>query len=478
MYVNKMSGIVFVMALNNDAPFVHSFVRSSSGLAKHMIVCLSPSLTNASKVVDTTEQELRHCSELYSIPMTIHYAEEKDFVKYNSKNPDAYFEQLLKLVQSFPSTSLSPFQAVMFTHLECVLVHKIYTPSDLQTILEQPRQKIPLFADSFPSLVPTLTLRENISTTELKSFLETGGVIPIPRTAIHLQKCSSNELSSRRCYKDGLTSSSWETCLCIWLGGLSSDYDCGWLCVEIVRLCRKYGDTFTSTVMCQMAMDLSTITPSLLLEVIHVLTAESESRNILEAVVKALNVFQVYYDAPICARIFQRLKYFDTHLVDKLSRSPPALAESLVLPVIKQSFDRRNLCLRMDDDQQEQQTVSVQFNNYPKILSWFKTGQGCKHPDSLFIWMLSSLIAEDDCSYYIVWCINSNNLRTIEYSSPFTFLERNAVVPVCLVSTLDDDMNEDALHIQLKDDDGSGDVKRAGWVTLSRKCACVHKFYV
>lgn len=461
-----MSGIVFVMALNNDAPFVHSFVRSSRGFAKHMIVCLSPSFTNASKVVDTTEQELRHCSELYSIPMTIHYAEEKDFVKYNSKNADAYFEQLLKLVQSFPSTSLSPFQAVMFTHLECVLVHKIYTPSDLQTILEQPRQIIPLFADSFPALVSTLTFQENTSTStsnlyiELKRSLKTVGVV---RTAIHLQKCSKNELTLRRCYKDGLNSSSWEMCLCIWLGGLSSD--CVWLWVEIVRLCRKYADTFTSTAVCHMAMDLSTITPSLLLEVIYVLTAASESRKILEAVVKALNVSQFYYDTPICTRIFQRLKYFDTHLVDTLSRSPPAL----VLPVIKQSFVRRKLCLSMNNN------VLVQVENYPKILSWFKTGQGCKHPDSFFIWMLSSLIAEDDCSYYIVWCINSYNPKIIEYSSPFTFLERNAVVPVCLVSTLDD-KNEDVLHIQLKDDDGSGDVNRAGWVTLSRKCVCVHTF--
>lgn len=44
-------------------------------------------------------------------------AEEKDFVEYNSKNEDAYFEQLLKMVQSFPSTCLSPFQAVMFVML-------------------------------------------------------------------------------------------------------------------------------------------------------------------------------------------------------------------------------------------------------------------------------------------------------------------------------------------------------------------------
>lgn len=468
-----MSGIVFVMALNNDAPFVHSFVRSSRGLAKHMIVCLSPSSTNASEVVDTTEQELRHCSELYSIPMTIHYAEEKDFVQYNSKNADAYFEQLLKLVQSFPSTRLSPFQAVMFIHLECVLVHKIYTPSDLQTMLEleQPRQIIPLFADSFPALIPTLTFQENtsISYIELKRSLKTVGVVPIPRTVIHLQKCSKKELTLRRCYKDGLNSSSWEMCLCIWLGGLSSD--CGWwLWVEIVRLCRKYADTFTSTAVCHMAMDLSTITPSLLLEVIYVLTAASESRKILEAVVKALNVSQFYYDTPICTRIFQRLKYFDTHLVDTLSLAPPL---SLVLPVIKQSFVGRKLCLSMNMNMNNR--VLVQVENYPKILSWFKTGQGCKHPDSFFIWMLSSLIAEDDCSYYIVWCINSYNPKTIEYSSPFTFLERNAVVPVCLVSALDD-KNEDVLHIQLKDDDGSGDVNRAGWVTLSRKCVCVHTF--
>jgi hypothetical protein len=143
-----------------------------------------------------------------------------------------------------------------------------------------------------------------------------------------------------------------------------------------------------------------------------------EITNVADDVTLAMN--DATQDAACAQAIWSQYKFYHTHLLNAMPEpSTSTCAQSARVHVL----DGHPLAL------QTPHCTTVVSQGCPRLFSNFVPSKSIATQRGATFWIVGTVVAPDDCCYFVLARIQRGKLS---YSNPFTFTERNCVLPVDL----------------------------------------------